>query len=108
MACPLRFAVAFATADALETRLALSETRQGGMVPMRLLVVEDDRRVSSFIQRGLVQEGFCVDVALDGRDAFHLALNEAYDLIVLDVVIPHMDGFQVVSEIRRHGCSVPV
>ena len=75
---------------------------------MRLLVVEDDKRVSSFIQRGLVQEGFSVDVALDGRDAFHLALNETYDLVVLDVLIPHMDGFQVVSEIRRQGCRVPV
>ena len=64
---------------------------------MRLLVVEDDSRVSSFIQRGLVQEGFSVDVAPDGRDAFHLALHEPYDLIVLDVLIPHMDGFQVVS-----------
>jgi len=75
---------------------------------MRLLVVEDDYRVSSFIQRGLVQDGFTVDVAPDGRDAFHLALNEDYDLIVLDVVIPHMDGFQVVSEIRRQGCRAPV
>ena len=75
---------------------------------MRLLVVEDDSQVSSFIQRGLAQEGFSVDVASDGQDAFHLALHEPYDLIVLDVLIPHMDGFQVVSEIRRQGCRAPV
>jgi len=75
---------------------------------MRLLVVEDDSRVSSFIQRGLVQEGFAVDVAADGRDAFHLAMHEPYDLIVLDVLIPHMDGFTVLSEIRRHGCRTSV
>ena len=75
---------------------------------MRLLLVEDDARVSNFVQRGLTQEGFSVDISPDGRDAFHLALHEAYDVIVLDVVIPHMDGCQLVSEIRRQGCQAPV
>jgi len=75
---------------------------------MRVLVVEDDRRVSSFIRQGLVQEGFSVDVSGDGRDAFHQALHEAYDLIVLDVLIPFMDGFEVLGQIRQHGSRVPV
>ena len=75
---------------------------------MRLLVVEDDRRVSSFVQRGLTAEGFAVDVASDGREGFHLALNEPYDLIVLDVLVPHLDGFEVLAEIRKHGCQAPV
>ncbi len=75
---------------------------------MRLLLVEDDLRVASFVQRGLTQEGFCVDSSADGRDAFHLALHEPYDLIILDLLIPHMDGFQVLAEIRKQGCRVPV
>jgi DNA-binding response OmpR family regulator len=75
---------------------------------MRVLLAEDDTRVASFIRRGLVQEGFCVDVARDGRSAFHDALQEPYDAIVLDVVMPFLDGFEVLRQIREQGCSVPV
>jgi len=75
---------------------------------MRVLLVEDDGRVSSFIRRGLVEEGFAVDVSRDGRDAFHQAVHEPYDVIVLDVLIPFMDGFEVLSQIREQGCRVPV
>jgi len=75
---------------------------------MRLLVVEDDKRVSSFVRRGLTAEGFTVDVASDGREGFHLAVNESYDLIVLDVLLPYLDGFEVLAEIRKHGCQAPV
>ena len=75
---------------------------------MRVLLVEDDRAVASFIRRGLVQEGFSVDISPDGRDAFHQALNEPYDVIVLDIMIPFMEGFEVLGEIRKQGCRVPV
>ena len=75
---------------------------------MRVLLVEDDGAVSSFIRRGLVEEGLSVDVSPDGRDAFHQALSEPYDLIVLDIMIPFMDGFEVLEEIRKQGCQVPV
>jgi len=75
---------------------------------MRLLLVEDDTRVANFVHRGLVQEGFSVDISPDGRDAFRLALHEPYDVIVLDVLIPFMDGFEVLSDIRKHGCQAPV
>jgi len=75
---------------------------------VRVLVVEDDARVASFVRRGLVQEGFAVDLSSDGRDAFHLALHEPYDAMVLDVVIPFMDGFEVLGQIRRQGCLTPV
>jgi heavy metal response regulator len=75
---------------------------------MRVLLAEDDTRVASFIRRGLSQEGFSVDVARDGRSAFHEALNEPYDAVVLDVVMPHLDGFEVLAHIRKHGCTVPV
>ncbi|MFI5169269.1 MAG: heavy metal response regulator transcription factor [Vicinamibacterales bacterium] len=75
---------------------------------MRVLLAEDDARVASFIRRGLVQEGFCVDIARDGRSAFHDALQEPYDTVVLDVVMPFLDGFEVLRQIREQGCSVPV
>lgn len=75
---------------------------------MRVLLVEDDKKVSSFICRGLVQEGFAVDVSGDGRDAFHQVLHEPYDVVVLDIVIPGMDGLELLGEIRKHGCQVPV
>jgi two-component system copper resistance phosphate regulon response regulator CusR len=75
---------------------------------MRLLLVEDDERVASFVRRGLVQEGFSVDVSRDGSDAFHQVLHEAYDVMVLDILIPFMDGFEVLGQIRKRGCQVPV
>jgi two-component system, OmpR family, copper resistance phosphate regulon response regulator CusR len=75
---------------------------------VRVLLVEDDGRVSSFIRQGLEQEGFSVDVACDGRDAFHQALHEPYDVIILDIMIPFMDGFEVLDQIRSQGCQVPV
>ncbi len=75
---------------------------------MRVLLVEDDVRVSSFIRRGLVEEGFAVDVSRDGRDAFHQSLHEPYDVIVLDILIPFMDGFEVLGQIRKQGCRVPI
>lgn len=75
---------------------------------MRVLLAEDDARVASFVRRGLIQESFSVDVARDGRSAFHLALNEPYDVVVLDVLMPFMDGFEVLGQIRKHGCSAPV
>jgi two-component system copper resistance phosphate regulon response regulator CusR len=75
---------------------------------MRLLLVEDDDKVASFVRRGLVQEGFSVDLSRDGSDAFHQVLHEAYDVMVLDILIPFMDGFEVLGQIRKRGCQVPV
>ena len=75
---------------------------------MRVLLVEDDESVSSFIRRGLTAEGFSVDVARDGREAFRQALDEPYDVIVLDILIPFMDGLQVLGQIRKESCRVPV
>ena len=75
---------------------------------MRVLLVEDDERVASFVRRGLVQEGFSVDLSRDGSDAFHQVLHESYDVMVLDILIPFMDGFEVLGQIRRQGCRVPV
>ena len=62
---------------------------------MRLLVVEDEKKVASFIQRGLEAEGYRVDVAHDGDTALTRALASDYDLLVLDVMLPKLDGFAV-------------
>jgi two-component system copper resistance phosphate regulon response regulator CusR len=75
---------------------------------MRILLVEDDEPVANFVREGLTREAFAVDVALDGRTAFLHALDENYDLIILDVLIPHIDGLELLAELRKHGRSVPV
>ena len=72
------------------------------------MLVEDDEAVSSVVRRGLVKEGFSVEVSTDGSDALRRALEESYDIVILDVVIPLMDGFAVVSAIRKEGVRVPI
>jgi two-component system copper resistance phosphate regulon response regulator CusR len=75
---------------------------------MRLLVVEDDRRVAGFIEQGLREEGYAVDVARDGDEATMLAHVNAYDVILLDVVLPKKNGFQVATELRSEGRNTPI
>ena len=76
---------------------------------MRILVVEDDRKVSSFIRQGLVEEGHTVEAAADGDAALDLLLSEdPYDLIVLDVMLPKRDGFAVLKAARQAGVHAPV
>lgn len=75
---------------------------------MRVLLAEDDRSLAGFIRRGLVQEGFSVMVSPDGRDAFNQAMQEPYDLMVLDILMPFLDGFEVLDELRKHKSDLPV
>ena len=75
---------------------------------MKLLVVEDDRKVAGFIEQGLKEEGFVVDVAPDGEEATMLAHVYEYDVIVLDLMLPKKNGFQVAQELRREGRSTPI
>lgn len=75
---------------------------------MRVLLVEDDETVSRFVRRGLVDEGFAVDESRDGGDACQRAVDEPYDVVVLDLMIPHLDGFEVLRRMRAHGNMVPV
>src|SRR6187455_1603535 len=76
--------------------------------PMRVLVVEDDRRVASFVQRGLEQEGFAVDVLYDGHDAGAHAATVDYDCVVLDLMLPGRSGLQVLRDIRARKSTLPV
>jgi DNA-binding response OmpR family regulator len=75
---------------------------------VRILVVEDDRKVASFIHDGLVQEGYAVDVLHDGTQAGDQALVYDYDAVVLDLMLPGRSGFQVLRDIRARKTSVPV
>jgi len=75
---------------------------------MRILVVEDDRKVASFLERGLREEGYAVDVAHDGTDGSMKAHVYEYDLLVLDVMLPGKTGFEVVRELRREQRATPV
>lgn len=68
---------------------------------MRVLVVEDERKTADYLQRGLTENGYVVDVARDGIDGRHLALEGEYDLIVLDVMLPGLDGFGVLGALRK-------
>jgi len=75
---------------------------------MRLLVVEDEKKVSSFIRKGLMEEGYAVDVAFDGQTGLQMAMDKVHDLIVLDIHLPGMDGMSVLHELRKGRVSTPV
>jgi DNA-binding response OmpR family regulator len=75
---------------------------------MKILVVEDDRKVAGFIEQGLKEEGYVVDIAGDGEEGTMLAHVYEYDIILLDVVMPKKNGFQVAAELRREGRNTPI
>jgi two-component system copper resistance phosphate regulon response regulator CusR len=68
---------------------------------MRILVVEDEPKMGDYLRKGLTESGYVVDLARTGREGLFLASEEAYDLIVLDVMLPGMDGWQVIQELRK-------
>lgn len=75
---------------------------------MKILVVEDEARTGDYLRQGLTEAGFIVDLARDGMDGLHLALSESYDLAVLDVTLPGMNGWQILKLIRSAGKDLPV
>lgn len=75
---------------------------------MRILVIEDEKKVASFIRRGLMEELYAVDVAFDGEKGVELALENEYDAIILDVMLPRKDGLMVLRELRGTGDHTPV
>ena len=75
---------------------------------MRILVVEDEVKLARFIQKGLTEEMFAVDVAADGETALDRVHTTAYDLVILDIMIPEIDGFGVCREIRALGLEMPI
>lgn len=75
---------------------------------MRILLVEDEAKVSSFVARGLTAERFAVDVAADGKAGLDLATTYHYDLVILDLMLPTLDGSQVLRQIRKGNVDLPV
>lgn len=75
---------------------------------MRVLVVEDDKKIASFINKGLKESGFAVDCAFNGEDGLNLALTEPYDAAVIDIMLPKLDGLSLIEEIRQQALNIPV
>ncbi len=75
---------------------------------MRILLVEDEPKVSTFVARGLMAERFAVDVTADGQAGLELATTYSYDLVILDLMLPKMDGTQVLRRLRSQNVNVPV
>ena len=75
---------------------------------MKLLIVEDECKIGDYLQQGLTEAGFVVDLARNGLDGQHLAMTESYDLLILDVMLPDVDGWKVLKSVREAGGNVPV
>jgi len=75
---------------------------------MRILVVEDDKKIASFVMKGLKEAGFAVDHAINGEDGLHLALTAPYDAAIIDLMLPKLDGLQLIEELRRQKINTPV
>ncbi len=75
---------------------------------MRILLIEDEKRLSEVIKRGLVEENFAVDQAFDGEEGLYLAQSETYDVIILDINLPKKDGIRVCQELRKKKINTPI
>ena len=75
---------------------------------MRILLVEDDQKIASFIIQGLKAEGFAVDHEGNGEEGLHLALTEPYDAAIIDIMLPQMDGLKLIENMRREKVKTPV
>ncbi len=75
---------------------------------MRILLVEDEKKIASFIERGLTEQHYSVDIAYDGNEGLYLAEINPYDLIILDIMLPGKDGFAVCQELRKKEFDVPI
>ena len=75
---------------------------------MRILLIEDDLKLASFILKGFKEAGFAVDHCADGEDGLHMALSEPYDAAIVDIMLPKLDGFSLIDELRRRKNTTPV
>jgi two-component system, OmpR family, copper resistance phosphate regulon response regulator CusR len=75
---------------------------------MHILIVEDEKKTAAYLQKGLTEHGFIVDVSIDGEEGLLLATTVEYDLIILDVMVPLRDGWSILKELRRGGKQTPV
>lgn len=75
---------------------------------MQVLVVEDDKKIASFLIRNLKDEGFCADHAANGEEGLDLALTRSYDAAIVDIMLPRLDGLSLIEQLRRKGINTPV
>jgi two-component system OmpR family response regulator len=75
---------------------------------MRLLLIEDDQKIALFVKTGLKEAGYAVDHVIDGEDGLHLALTEPYDVAVIDLMLPTVDGLTIIKEMRNQEVHIPV
>ncbi len=75
---------------------------------MKLLIVEDESKIGNYLKQGLSEAGFVVDLAHNGLDGHHLAMTEVYDLLILDVMLPDIDGWTILKSLREAGRNIPV
>src|SRR5258707_12450956 len=78
------------------------------MSPMRILVIEDEKKTAAFLAKGLREAGFDVDVAPDGETGLEQARATKFDLLIVDIMLPHKDGWDVVAELRRDEVRTPI
>ena len=76
------------------------EVGKGGII-MRILIIEDEKKIASFMKRGLKEEGYAADIASDGEEGLFLADTNPYDLIILDLMLPKMDGYKVCGLLKN-------
>lgn len=75
---------------------------------MRLLLIEDDLKIASFVTKGFKEAGFVVEHASDGRSGLHMALSSSFDVAVIDIMLPGLDGLSIIDELRQARCKLPV
>jgi two-component system copper resistance phosphate regulon response regulator CusR len=75
---------------------------------MKILIVEDETKIGDYLRQGLTEAGFVADLARNGLDGHHLSMTEPYDLIILDVMLPDVDGWRILQSLREAGRNVPV
>ncbi len=75
---------------------------------MKILIIEDEKRMAGILKKGLKENAFIVDLAHDGEEGLYMAENYPYDAMLLDIMLPIMDGLTILSELRAKGCDVPV
>lgn len=88
----------------MKRRLARDVTEKA----MKILIVEDETKIGDYLRQGLSEAGFVTDIARTGLDGHHLAMTEAYDLLILDVMLPDIDGWRILHSLRNAGNQVPV
>ena len=75
---------------------------------MRILVIEDDKKIAAFVEKGFKESGFAVDVAFDGLDGLHLGLSETYHAAIVDIMLPGIDGLTLIEKLREKKINTPI